>query len=137
MRVLRKFGQNIKDNPEQNSWKLRGEGTVLHIWRSESYSDRKHIFFIKKNIYNWSFAYFYQISYFYALFYEKIIMWKFKLNILLDLKGSCFWNRYKSKKKLTVKSGIWLLARCGLGISQRYYQNFNLSYLLAGFRRQN
>ena len=125
--ILNKIAENLK-----------GEGTVMHIWRSESYSVQ--IFFYQKNIYYWSFSY--QISYFYALFYEKNtkqIMWKFKLNFLRDLKGSCFLNRCKSIK-LTVEKWYRIIervARCGFRISQKYYQKKYFCYLLAGFWRQS
>ena len=54
IRVSRTIGQNGKDNPES----FKGECTFMHIWRSDSYSDRKH-FFYQKNIYNSSVAYFF------------------------------------------------------------------------------
>ena len=71
---------------------------------------------------------FYQISYCYALYYERK---KYKTNyVKVQIKHFdgpqrvLFLNTYKSKKKNVDK---WYLiidrvARCGLGISERYYQ---------------
>ena len=59
----------------------------------------------------------------------KQIMWKFKLNILLDLKGSCFWNRYKALKKHWLwKSGIWLLTEW-LGVALESAKDITKIYI--------
>ena len=71
MRVLRKIGQNSKDNPDQIAETFKGKALLC---RSDALSPilNANIFFLNQKIYITGVLYFFnQISYFYTLFYEK------------------------------------------------------------------